>query len=50
MFYKWISTKLNVSPFMDLENHRCDHNVYNIEAIFKTLLKLVYKNTKAQGL
>ena len=32
---------------MDLENHRCDHNIYTIEAIFINLLKLVYKKTKA---
>ena len=38
-------TKL--SPFMVLENHRCDHKVYTIEAIFINILKLVYKNPKA---
>ena len=38
-------TKL--SPFMALENHRCDHNVYTTEAHFINLLKLVYKNIKA---
>ena len=42
---EWILTKL--SPYMDLENHRCDHKVYIIEAIFINLLKLDYKNTKA---
>ena len=39
---KWILTKL--SPLMELENHRCDHNVYTIEAIFINLLELIYKN------
>ena len=42
---KWILTK--ISPFMDKENHRCDHNVYTIEAVFINLLKLVYKKPKA---
>ena len=32
---------------MDLENHRFDHNVYTIEAIFINLLKLDNKKTKA---
>ena len=41
---KWIFTKL--SPFMDFENHRFDHNVYSIEAIFIIFLKLVYKKNK----
>ena len=41
---KWILTKL--SPFMDFENHRFDHNVYSIGAIFINLLKLVYKKNK----
>ena len=32
---------------MDFENHRFDHNVYSIGAIFINLLKLVYKKAKA---
>ena len=31
---------------MDFENHRFDHNVYSIGAIFINLLKLVYKKSK----
>ena len=41
---KWIFTKL--SPFMDFENHRFDHNVYSIGVIFIIFLKLVYKKNK----
>ena len=41
---KWILTKL--SPFIELENHRCDYNVYTIEAYFINLLKLVYKKQR----
>ena len=28
---------------MDFENHRCDYNVYTMEANFINLLKLIYK-------
>ena len=42
---KWVLNEF--SPFVDLENHKCDHNAYTIEAFFINLLKLVYKNTKA---
>ena len=31
---------------MDFENHRFDHNVYSIGAIFINILKLVYKKSK----